>query len=48
MKAPFYRYKNYAIIPNDARRVRWKCDKCSDAFEGYKFLHEHKQKVHAY
>jgi transcription initiation factor IIE alpha subunit len=32
----------------EAIRYKWKCEKCSEKFQSYKMVHEHKALFHSY
>ena len=52
----YYNYKTGFFENNDdtyqtrkeALRNKWKCDKCSDRFQSYRMLREHKTQSHSY
>ena len=52
----YYNYKTGFFENNDAAyqtreealRNKWKCDKCSNLFQSYRMLREHKTQSHSY
>jgi len=33
---------------SDAKKIKWKCEKCSQTFQSNKLLYQHKTEFHSY
>ena len=45
----FIENNNEAYLTHaEALRNKWKCDKCSEKFQNYRLVHEHKTQFHSY
>jgi len=48
-KTGFIENSNEAYLTHaEALRNKWKCDKCSEKFQNYRLVHEHKTQFHSY
>jgi hypothetical protein len=48
-KTGLYENKNDTYLTQmEASKNKWKCEKCSEKFQSYKILCEHKSQAHSY